>query len=97
MATAASLSEPYRKLTESGLALGRSAMSIWQEMVDQHGFTGAYESVKRFVRKLRAPVPPDHAPSSPLHPAKKRTSITAPAPRSAIRLVANTAARTCTC
>src|SRR6266852_6257473 len=28
-------------------------MSIWQEFVDQHGFTGAYESVKRFVRKLR--------------------------------------------
>ena len=28
-------------------------MSIWQEMVDRHGFTGAYESVKRFVRKLR--------------------------------------------
>ena len=28
-------------------------MSIWQELVDQHGFTGAYQSVKRYVRKLR--------------------------------------------
>jgi transposase len=34
-------------------------MSIWQEMVDRHGFTGAYESVKRFVRKLRGPSSPE--------------------------------------
>jgi transposase len=34
-------------------------MSIFQEMVDQHGFAGAYESVKRFVRKLRGPASPD--------------------------------------
>ncbi len=37
------------------LTLGRNAMSIWQELVDRHGFTGAYESVKRFVRNLRGP------------------------------------------
>ena len=58
-ATAASLSEPYRELIENGLALGRNAMSIWQEMVDRHGFTGAYESVKRFVRKMRGPCSPE--------------------------------------
>jgi transposase len=58
-ATAASASEPYRELIENGLALGRNAMSIWQEMVDRHGFTGAYESVKRFVRKLRGPSSPE--------------------------------------
>jgi transposase len=52
---AASVSEPYREVIESGLARGRNAMSIWQELVDQHGFTGAYEGVKRFVRKLRGP------------------------------------------
>ena len=57
--TAASASEPYRELIENGLALGRNAMSIWQEMVDRHGFTGAYESVKRFVRKLRGPSSPE--------------------------------------
>jgi len=34
-------------------------MSIWQELVDRHGFTGAYESVKRFVRKLRGPASPE--------------------------------------
>jgi hypothetical protein len=58
-ATAASVSEPFRELIENGLALGRNAMSIWQEMVDRHGFTGAYESVKRFVRKLRGPSSPE--------------------------------------
>jgi transposase len=31
----------------------RNAMSIWQQLVDQHGFRGSYQSVKRFVRKLR--------------------------------------------
>jgi transposase len=34
-------------------------MSIWQELVDQHGFTGAYESVKRYVRKLRGTQSPE--------------------------------------
>jgi len=58
-ATAASVSEPFRELIESGLARGRNAMSIWQEMVDRHGFTGAYESVKRLVRKLRGPSSPE--------------------------------------
>jgi len=58
-ATAASASEPFRELIENGLARGRNAMSIWQEMVDSHGFAGAYESVKRFVRKLRGPTSPE--------------------------------------
>ena len=45
----ASASEPYRQLIESALAQGRNAMSIWQELVDRHSFTGAYESVKRYA------------------------------------------------
>ena len=36
----ASVSEPYRELIDLGLSRGRNAMSIWQEMVDRHGFTG---------------------------------------------------------
>lgn len=51
--------EPYRELIEQGLSLGRNAMSIWQQLVDQHGFTGAYESVKRFVRKQRGAHSPE--------------------------------------
>jgi transposase len=51
--------EPYRQVIEQGLLNGRNAMSIWQEMVDQHGFSGAYESVKRFVRKQRGVQTPE--------------------------------------
>ncbi len=54
-----SVSEPYRELIDLGLSRGRNAMAIWQEMVDRHGFTGAYESVKRYVRKLRGPTSPE--------------------------------------
>jgi transposase len=57
--SAASVSEPYRQLIETGLAQGRNAMSLWQEMVDRHGFRGGCESVKRFVRKLRGHTSPE--------------------------------------
>jgi transposase len=56
---AASTSEPWRDLIEVALSHGRNAMSIWQELVDQHGFRGAYESVKRYVRKLRGTQSPE--------------------------------------
>jgi len=39
-------------------------MAIWQDLVDQSGFCGAYESVKRYVRKLRG-TPPAAASRSP--------------------------------
>ena len=28
-------------------------MAIWQDLVPDHGFAGSYQTVKRFVRKLR--------------------------------------------
>jgi hypothetical protein len=28
-------------------------MAIWQDLVDGHGFTAGYQSVKRFLHKLR--------------------------------------------
>jgi transposase len=55
----ASVSEPYRELIEAALSQGRNAMSIWQELVDRHSFTGAYESVKRYVRRLRGTQSPE--------------------------------------
>lgn len=58
-ASTVSTSEPYRELIETGLSRGRNAMSIWQELVDRHGFAGAYESVKRYVRKLRGAQRPE--------------------------------------
>ena len=54
-----SSSEAYRELIELELSRGRNATGIFQDLVDRHGFTGSYESVKRFVRKLRGPVPPE--------------------------------------
>jgi hypothetical protein len=59
MASTPSLSEPYRELIDAGLSRGRNAMSLWQELVDRHGFTGTYQSVRRYVRKLRGPTSPE--------------------------------------
>ena len=49
--------EPYREWIESQLRLERNAQSIYQDLVEQHGFTHKYNAVKRFVRKLKARVP----------------------------------------
>lgn len=56
---AASACEPYRELVERGLRLRRNAMAIWQELVDEHGFTGGYPSVMRLVRRLRGTTTPE--------------------------------------
>ena len=57
--TSASMSacEPHRAWIELQLQLGRNAMSIYQELVDDHGFASRYNSVKRFVATLRAREP----------------------------------------
>jgi len=49
----ASACEPHRAFIEAQLRLRRNAMAIYQDLVDRYGFTGAYNSVKRFVGKLR--------------------------------------------
>ena len=49
----ASACEVHREAIEVGLSRGRNAMAIWQDLVDSCGFSGGYQSVKRFVRKLR--------------------------------------------
>jgi transposase len=55
----AGVSEAYREMIELELSRGRNATGIWQDLVDTHGFTGGYQSVKRFVRKLRGAVSPE--------------------------------------
>ena len=47
----------HRDAIELGLSRGRNAMAIWQDLVDTRGFTGGYQSVKRFVRKLAGGTP----------------------------------------
>jgi transposase len=49
----ASACEPYRDAIELGLSRGRNAMAIWQDLVSDYGFASGYQTVKRFVRKLR--------------------------------------------
>lgn len=44
--------EPYRAFIEEQLRLRRNFTAIYQDLVDQHGFTGAYNSVKRFANHL---------------------------------------------
>jgi transposase len=46
--------EPYRETIELALDRGRNARAIWQDLVSETGFANSYESVKRFVSKLRA-------------------------------------------
>jgi transposase len=48
----ASACEPHRERIERSLSCGRNAKAIWQDLVDDYGFSGGYQSVKRFVRKL---------------------------------------------
>jgi transposase len=49
--------EIHRAWIEAQVVLGRNAMSIYQDLVEQHGFTHAYNSVKRFVGTLKAREP----------------------------------------
>lgn len=44
---------PHREWIGAQVRLGRNATAIYQELVEQHGFTHKYNSVKRFVRGLR--------------------------------------------
>jgi transposase len=49
----ASACEPYRDLIVDAVRRGRNAMAIWQDLVDDHGFSARYASVRRFVATLR--------------------------------------------
>jgi transposase len=49
--------EPYQAWIEQQVGLGRNAVSIYQDLVESHGFTHAYNSVKRFVSKLKLRAP----------------------------------------
>jgi transposase len=49
----------HRELIEQGVGCGRNAMASWQNLVSDHDFAGSYQTVKRFVRKLRGPQLPE--------------------------------------
>ena len=54
---ARSACEDHRPWIEAQVQLGRNAISIYQDLVERHGFTHRYNSVKRFVRTLKAREP----------------------------------------
>lgn len=58
----ASACEPYFDFIELSLHKGRNAKAIYQDLVDDHGFRGRYQSVKRFVRRLRGRSSPQACP-----------------------------------
>src|SRR5271157_1974067 len=55
----ASACTAYRETIELGLSRGRNAVAIWQDLVDEYGFASSYQSVQRFVRKLRGAQTPE--------------------------------------
>lgn len=50
---ARSACDVHRSFIEVQIRLGRNATAIYQDLVDQFGFTHRYNSVKRFVRGLK--------------------------------------------
>lgn len=48
-----SLCQPWLAQIEAAVSTGLSAQRIYQDLVCEHGFTGSYQAVKRFVRHLR--------------------------------------------
>lgn len=52
-----SVCEPHRPFIEAEVAKGRNAVAIYQDLVEHHGYDGAYNAVKRFVATLRPKEP----------------------------------------
>ena len=61
-APTASACGPYRELIELAVARGRDAMAIRRDLVDDHGFSAQYASVRRFVIALRGQRPVEAHP-----------------------------------
>lgn len=49
--------EPWRAIILQALERGLTARRIWQDLVADHAFAGDYQSVQRFVRRLRQATP----------------------------------------
>jgi transposase len=50
-----SLVEPWRERVLAWHERGVEGQAIWQLLVEEHGFTGSYSSVKRFLRRVAPP------------------------------------------
>jgi len=45
--------EPYRHVIEAAVTKGLSAQRIWQDLKEDYHFSHGYDSVRRFIRKLK--------------------------------------------
>ncbi len=54
-----SVCAPLLDFIEERIRLGRNAMAIYQDLVDQRGFKAGYISVRRFVRALKGKDSPE--------------------------------------
>ncbi|MEW5911375.1 MAG: IS21 family transposase [Thermodesulfobacteriota bacterium] len=52
---------PYQGIVEEKLKQGLDAKRIHQDLCREHGFAGGYDSVKRFVRRMRRSAPEVYA------------------------------------
>ena len=52
-----SLVEPFGEQVLAWHAQGVEGQAIWQLLVEQHGFSGSYSSLKRFLRRVAPPTP----------------------------------------
>jgi transposase len=50
-----SLCRPYHEFVRTSIETGLTAQRIFQDLRNDHGFAGAYDSVKRYVRRLSVP------------------------------------------
>ena len=80
-----------------GLSRGRNAMAIWQDLVDTRGFTGGYQSVKRFVRKLVGGPSKEACAVIETAPGEEAQVDYGTGPWSATRTAASIAASACSC
>jgi transposase len=53
---------PFFEFISESVERGRNAVGIYQQLVDLHGYAHSYESVKRYVRALRAAAGEDAHP-----------------------------------
>ena len=49
--------EPYAEVVQALLAQGVEMTAMWQRLRQDHGYTGSYSSVRRFVHRLQPPEP----------------------------------------
>jgi transposase len=52
---------PFDAFIRERLALGLSAQRIYQDLVTEHGYEAGYDSVKRYVRRLKKKAPAVYA------------------------------------